>query len=66
MMVLLRQMDVTMPEGPEIRRAADKIESVLKNKTIEKVEFGLTPLKKYAKPLTGSKCSRWRPVARLC
>ena len=44
-----------MPEGPEIRRAADKIESVLKNKTIEKVEFGLTPLKKYAKPLTGSK-----------
>jgi endonuclease-8 len=48
-------MDVTMPEGPEIRRAADKIESVLKNKTIERVEFGLTPLKKYAKPLTGSK-----------
>lgn len=44
-----------MPEGPEIRRAADKIESVLKNKTIEKVEFGLKPLKKYAKPLTGTK-----------
>ena len=44
-----------MPEGPEIRRAADKIESVLKNKTIERIEFGLTPLKKYAKPLTGSR-----------
>ena len=43
-----------MPEGPEIRRAADKIESVLKDKTIEKVEFGLKPLKKYAKPLTGT------------
>ena len=43
-----------MPEGPEIRRAADKIEAVLKNKTIEKVEFGLKPLKKYAKPLTGT------------
>ena len=43
-----------MPEGPEIRRAADKIESALKNKTIEKVEFGLKPLKKYAKPLTGT------------
>jgi len=43
-----------MPEGPEIRRAADKIESVLKNKTIEKVELGLKPLKKYAKPLTGT------------
>ena len=44
-----------MPEGPEIRRAADKIESVLKNKTIEKVEFGPKPLKKYSKPLTGTK-----------
>ena len=44
-----------MPEGAEIRRAADKIESVLKNKTIEKVEFGLKPLKKYGKPLTGTK-----------
>ncbi len=44
-----------MPEGPEIRRAADKIESVLRNKTVEKVEFGLTPLKKHAKTLTGTK-----------
>ena len=44
-----------MPEGPEIRRAADKIEAVLKDNTIQKVEFGLTPLKKYAKPLTGTK-----------
>lgn len=40
-----------MPEGPEIRRAADKIEAVLKNKTVEKIEFGLQPLKKFAKPL---------------
>jgi len=46
---------VTVPEGPEIRRAADKIEAVLKDNTIQKVEFGLTPLKKYAKPLTGTK-----------
>ena len=44
-----------MPEGPEIRRAADKIEAVLKGNTIQKVEFGLKPLKKYAKPLTGTK-----------
>jgi endonuclease-8 len=44
-----------MPEGPEIRRAADKIEAVLKDNTIQKVEFGLKPLKKYAKPLTGTK-----------
>ncbi len=43
-----------MPEGPEIRRAADKIEAVLKDKTVEKVEFGLQPLKKYAKSLKGT------------
>jgi len=43
-----------MPEGPEIRRAADKIEAVLKDKTAERVEFGLAPLKRFAKPLTGS------------
>ena len=39
-------MNEYMPEGAEIRRAADKIESVLKNKTIEKVEFRLKPLNK--------------------
>ena len=43
-----------MPEGPEIRRAADKIEAVLKDRVAEKVEFGLQPLKKYVKPLKGS------------
>lgn len=43
-----------MPEGPEIRRAADKIESVLKDKSVEKIEFGLQPLRKYATPLKGS------------
>ena len=42
-----------MPEGPEIRRAADKIEAVLKGKTIEKIAFGLPPLKKFARPLRG-------------
>ena len=44
-----------MPEGPEIRRAADKIEAVLKDKAAERVEFGLAPLKKFSKALTGSK-----------
>ena len=43
-----------MPEGPEIRRAADKIEAALKDKTAERVEFGLAPLKRFAKSLTGS------------
>jgi len=44
-----------MPEGPEIRRAADKIEAVLKNRTVEKIVFGLKPLKRFSKALTGSK-----------
>ena len=44
-----------MPEGPEIRRAADKIEAVLKDKTVERIEFGQQPLKKYVDHLQGSK-----------
>jgi len=44
-----------MPEGPEIRRAADKIEAVLENRTVEKIEFGLKPLKRFSKALTDSK-----------
>ena len=43
-----------MPEGPEIRLAADKIEAVLKDKPAERIEFGLAPLKRFTKPLTGS------------
>ena len=44
-----------MPEGPEIRCAADKIEAVLRHKTVESLEFGLKPLRRFAKPLKGSK-----------
>ena len=44
-----------MPEGPEIRRAADKIEAVLKDKTVERIQFGLQPLKKFSEALTGTK-----------
>jgi len=44
-----------MPEGPEIRRAADKIEAVLRHKTVERLEFGLKPLTRFAKTLQGSK-----------
>ena len=43
-----------MPEGPEIRLAADKIEAVLKDKPAERIEFGLAQLKRFTKPLTGS------------
>ena len=44
-----------MPEGPEIRRAADKVEAVLKDKTVERIQFGLQPLKRFSKALTGTK-----------
>lgn len=44
-----------MPEGPEIRRAADKIEAVLKGNTVEEITFGLAPLEQYAEPLRGSR-----------
>lgn len=46
-----------MPEGPEIRRAADKIEAVLKNKKLEKIELGLPKIKKYGKHLKGARVS---------
>jgi len=44
-----------MPEGPEIRRAADKIEAVLKNNVVEQIEFGLPKLKKYARVFRGER-----------
>ncbi|MCF6190924.1 MAG: hypothetical protein L3J51_10615 [Cocleimonas sp.] len=34
-----------MPEGPEIRKAADKVEKAIINKPILKVEFGQAHLK---------------------
>ena len=37
-----------MPEGPEIRKAADKLEQAIINKPILKVEFGLPRLKQFA------------------
>ena len=40
-----------MPEGPEIRRAADRVAAVLEGKTVEHVHFGLPALKRYEKRL---------------
>ena len=42
-----------MPEGPEIRRAADRIAAVLAGQTAECVRFGLPELKRYEKRLSG-------------
>ena len=42
-----------MPEGPEIRRAADRVAAVLVGKTIEAVAFGLPQLKSFEPRLSG-------------
>ena len=42
---------MTMPEGPEIRRAADKLADVLENQQMQTVQFGLAPLKTYESDL---------------
>ena len=43
-----------MPEGPEIRRAADKVARVLVDRPVVAVEFGLKPLRRFEKRLTGA------------
>jgi endonuclease-8 len=44
-----------MPEGPEIRRAADQIADVLDGNTVEKVRFGIPRLRRHAKVLRGKR-----------
>ncbi|MEM9977241.1 MAG: endonuclease VIII [Cyanobacteria bacterium P01_D01_bin.2] len=47
-----------MPEGPEIRKAADKIESALKAKPTSEVFFAFEHLKPYESKLTGQTVNR--------
>ena len=42
-----------MPEGPEIRRAADSLEVAIKNKPLTDVWFAFPELKTYASALIG-------------
>ncbi len=42
-----------MPEGPEIRRAADKVARILVGKPVVDVEFGLSRLEPFAETLSG-------------
>lgn len=42
-----------MPEGPEIRRQADKLAEVLSNKKCNNIEFGLTRHRPYSEVLRG-------------
>jgi endonuclease-8 len=44
-----------MPEGPEIRRAADQVEQALKDKPLVQVKFGLDHLAPHANKLLGSR-----------
>ena len=44
-----------MPEGPEIRRAADRIAKVVQGRVIHKVEFGLPRLQEFEGMLSGVK-----------
>ncbi len=46
-----------MPEGPEIRRAADKIEAAIKDQVIEEITFGLPKLKRFTAKLRGHRVS---------
>jgi endonuclease-8 len=46
-----------MPEGPEIRRAADRIEAVLAGEVVEAVRFGLPRLRRHAPTLRGHRVS---------
>ncbi len=44
-----------MPEGPEIRRAADKLEAAIKGKTLTDVWFAFPQLKTYESSLIGER-----------
>lgn len=47
-----------MPEGPEIRRAADSVEKALKNRTIIDISFAFDHLQGYEEILRGSTVTR--------
>jgi endonuclease-8 len=47
-----------MPEGPEIRRAADRIAAVLEGQLIEQAWFGLKRLQRFGPELSGARVDR--------
>jgi endonuclease-8 len=47
-----------MPEGPEIRRAADQVAAAIANRIATEVRFGLPHLKRFEKRLSGQKIKR--------
>ncbi len=47
-----------MPEGPEIRRAADRLADVLEGRVVESVRFGQPRMRRHGKTLSGHKVTR--------
>jgi endonuclease-8 len=47
--------EYTVPEGPEIRRAADAIALVLENQVAERVSFSQAPLRHFGKRFSGAR-----------
>lgn len=47
-----------MPEGPEIRRAADRVEAALKSRRLVSVRFGLAHLNSLETVITGCRVTR--------
>ncbi len=47
-----------MPEGPEIRRAADSLADILEGQVAESVKFGLPRLRRHGKTLSGYRIER--------
>ena len=50
-----------MPEGPEIRRVADRLAEVLVDRTVERVRFGLPRLKPEEALLSGQRVLEVEP-----
>lgn len=50
-----------MPEGPEIRRAADQVAAAIAGRPAERVWFGLPALRRHGKTLSGQKVTRVEP-----
>jgi endonuclease VIII len=48
-------MRMTMPEGPEIRRARDELAAVLEKKKIKQIAFAFNELKKFESVLTNTR-----------
>ncbi|QKO12994.1 Endonuclease 8 [Dickeya solani] len=55
-----------MPEGPEIRRAADRLVAAVVGKTLTGVWFAFPELKPYEATLMGNRSNVSSPVARRC